>query len=52
MLIYVCCFCLNVCASMRVCERDQSLAFSQRGMLPNKYAYKFLFIENVTIIAT
>lgn len=41
-----------MCACLCVCVKNQSLAFMRKGMLPNKYAYKFLFIENVTIIAT
>ena len=45
-----------VCVHMYVCVcvfvKNQSLAFMQRGMLPNKCAYKLLFIENVTIMAT
>lgn len=31
---------------------EPNTSFHKRGMLPNKYAYKFLFIENVPIIAT
>jgi hypothetical protein len=53
-LIYVCCarICVCVCVCVHVCVKNKSLAFRWRGMLPSKHAYKSLFIENITIIAT
>ena len=48
--VYFACIHMYVCVCVFV--KNQSLAFMQRGMLPNKCAYKLLFIENVTIMAT
>ena len=48
--VYFACIHMYVCVCVFV--KNQSLAFMQIGMLPNKCAYKLLFIENVTIMAT